>query len=347
MARTPSGAEHLQAAREQLRTAKTVEQMRQAQAVLLPLELGLSLEQTAVAIGRSVGATCNMRTRFMAVSEGRRTAPRSKRELRNRAGATLEREAEILDEVLRGATDVAVLVVPQLKPKIEARLGKPLALSSVYRMLARHGWRKLTPDTRHPDGDPQAREDWKKTPRHAGRSRSRLRPAPTAAADVPGRSTLRAHQRLPPLLVPSAAAPDGQEDVVAPVHLCLRRGQPTRRGARHPGPAPGRYAVHAAVPRRGGRTARRRQHHHGPGRCGLAHQQRSARAGQHAAVVPAAVLARTQPRRASVGRVAREALPQPRLRLPGCRRRPSRRQPARLRARPPAHPQHHRLAVDY
>lgn len=162
MARTPSGAEHLEAARELLRTAKTVEQMRQAQAVLLPLELGLSLEQTAVAIGRSVGATCNMRTRFMAVSEGRRAAPRSKRDLRNRASATLEREAKILDEVLRGAADGAVLVVPQLKPKIEARLGKPLALSSVYRMLARHGWRKLAPDTRHPDGDPQAREDWKK-----------------------------------------------------------------------------------------------------------------------------------------------------------------------------------------
>ena len=37
MARTPSGAEHLQAVRELLRSAKTAEQMRQAQAVLLPL----------------------------------------------------------------------------------------------------------------------------------------------------------------------------------------------------------------------------------------------------------------------------------------------------------------------
>jgi dienelactone hydrolase len=162
MARTASGAQHLEAARELLRTAKTVEQMRQAQAVLLPLELGLSLEQTALAIGRSVGATCNMRTRFMAVKAGQRAAPRSKRELRNRATATLDREAKILDQVLRGAADGAVLVVPQLKAKIEARLGKPLALSSVYRMLARHGWRKLAPDTRHPDGNPQAREDWKK-----------------------------------------------------------------------------------------------------------------------------------------------------------------------------------------
>lgn len=137
--------------------------MRQAQAVLLPLELGLSLEQTALAIGRSVGATCNMCTRFMAVSEGRRAAPRSKRDLRNRASTTLEREAKILDEVLRGAPDGTALVVPLLKPQIEARLGKPLALSSVYRMLARHGWRKLAPDTRHSDGDSRAREDWKKS----------------------------------------------------------------------------------------------------------------------------------------------------------------------------------------
>ena len=30
------------------------------------------------------------------------------------------------------------------------RLGKPVALSTIYRMLARNGWRKLAPDTAHP-----------------------------------------------------------------------------------------------------------------------------------------------------------------------------------------------------
>jgi len=162
MARTPGGAEHVEAARELMRMAKTAEQLRLAQAVLLPLELGLSMQQTAAAIGRSVGATCTMRTRFLAVREGRRSAPRGKRELRNRAGASLQQEALVLDDVLADAEHGAVLVVPQLKPLIEQRLGKTLALSSVYRMLARHGWRKLAPDTQHPDGDPQAREDWKK-----------------------------------------------------------------------------------------------------------------------------------------------------------------------------------------
>lgn len=162
MARNAGGAQHIEAARQLLRTAKTAEELRLAQAVLLPLELGLSMQQTAQAIGRSVGATCTMRTRFAAVREGRRTAPRSKRELRNRAGASLQQEARVLDEVFAGAEDGRVLVVPQMKSLIERRLGRALALSSVYRMLARHGWRKLAPDTQHPEGDAQAREDWKK-----------------------------------------------------------------------------------------------------------------------------------------------------------------------------------------
>jgi hypothetical protein len=29
-------------------------------------------------------------------------------------------------------------------------------------MLARHDWRKVAPDTRHPKSDPQAQQDWKK-----------------------------------------------------------------------------------------------------------------------------------------------------------------------------------------
>lgn len=162
MARKASGAEHLDAAYALLREAKTVDELRTAQAVLLPLMLGLSIEETALAIGRSKGATCSMRTRFSKVGSGRQRAPRSKRELRNRAHADLVREAEILDEVLMHAESGGIVVIPQLKPAIEAKLNKTIALSSVYRMLARHGWRKLAPDTQHPQGDPQVRDDWKK-----------------------------------------------------------------------------------------------------------------------------------------------------------------------------------------
>jgi len=162
MARKASGADQLEAAKALLKKAKTAEELRAAQAIVLPLVLGLSMEQTSLAIGRSVGVTCTMRTRFGRTLRGEKQATRSKRELRNRAKASLAQEAQILDEVLRDAATGGVVIVPPLKPAIETKLGKPLALSTLYQMLSRHGWRKLAPDKSHPKADPVARDEWKK-----------------------------------------------------------------------------------------------------------------------------------------------------------------------------------------
>jgi hypothetical protein len=87
---------------------------------------------------------------------------RGKRELRNRAKTSLEKESQILDEVLDQAATGGVVIVPPLKPLVEARLGKPIGLSTLYLMLSRHGWRKLAPDKRHPEADPAAQDEWEK-----------------------------------------------------------------------------------------------------------------------------------------------------------------------------------------
>jgi transposase len=162
MSRPASGIDQMEAAKASLKNAKTADQLRAAQAVLLPLELGLTLEQTAQAIGRSVGATCRIRTNFCAVASGKRPPAQPKTALRNRAKVTLEQEAAVLDKVLHDAHLGGVVIIPRLKPLIEKELGKTMALSGVYRMLHRHHWRKLAPDTQHPKGDPQARDAWKK-----------------------------------------------------------------------------------------------------------------------------------------------------------------------------------------
>ena len=162
MARPATGIAHVGDARAFRDNAKTAEDLRLALAVLLPLEQGLSLQQTADIIGRSVSVTCSMRTRFARVIEGLQAVPQHKQQLRNRAHVDLAVEAQVLDEVLANASAGGVVIIPRLKPAIEAKLGKSMALSGLYRMLARHGWRKLAPDTRHPQGDPLAREEWKK-----------------------------------------------------------------------------------------------------------------------------------------------------------------------------------------
>jgi transposase len=58
-----------------------------------------------------------------------------------------------------------VVVVSDLREAIQRQAGKKVRLSTVYRMLARHGWRKVAPDTRHPKSDPAAQEAYKKNSR--------------------------------------------------------------------------------------------------------------------------------------------------------------------------------------
>ena len=187
MARTASGEGQREWARELLARAKTAEALRQAQAILLPLELGLSLEQTALAIGRSVSATCKLRNRPRREAAGELTPKKRKRELRNRAAANLERESAILDEVLTGSAQGGVIVIPALKPAYEKALGRPVALSTLYRVLARHGFRKLAPDTAHPKGDPlKGARTGEKTPQRVGEDHSDLAERQTVARDVSG-----------------------------------------------------------------------------------------------------------------------------------------------------------------
>ncbi len=64
MARRAGGKEILDKARELLSKAKTAEELRQAQAVYFPLEFGVTMEQTAKAIGVSKGRACCLRVRF-------------------------------------------------------------------------------------------------------------------------------------------------------------------------------------------------------------------------------------------------------------------------------------------
>ena len=65
MSRPASGDDEvLMSAREAIASAQTVEQLRQAQAVVLPVDFGLSLADTAQVIGVSPGWACQLRRRL-------------------------------------------------------------------------------------------------------------------------------------------------------------------------------------------------------------------------------------------------------------------------------------------
>lgn len=161
MSRTARGQEVLEQAKACLIKAKTVNELRQAQAVVFPLELGLSLEQTAELIGVSEGWACQLRTRFIH-NGGQLDEAGPGRGGRRRENLSPEEEVEFLSPFLDKAKSGGILVASEIKPALEERLGRTVSLASVYNLLHRHDWRKLAPDKRHPKSDPAAQEEWKK-----------------------------------------------------------------------------------------------------------------------------------------------------------------------------------------
>ena len=130
MARPPKGQDVLKQDRDALASAGTVQDLRAAQSVVLPLEFGLSIAQTAQVIGVSKRWACTLRSRFARIARGDEAA-RQKRGGRKRENMKPGEEEEFLAPFLESAKAGGVLVVRSIHLALEARLGRKVALSSV------------------------------------------------------------------------------------------------------------------------------------------------------------------------------------------------------------------------
>lgn len=141
-------------------------QLKAAQAVLLPALAGTSLERTAALLGVGRASVHRLQQQFR---QGLKTPslPRKTWGGRRRALLSWEEEAAFLAPWAEQARHAGVLVVSPLRAALAEKLGRKIAPSVMYRLLARHGWRKVAPDTRHPKSDPAAQAEWKKNfPKH-------------------------------------------------------------------------------------------------------------------------------------------------------------------------------------
>ena len=144
-------------------TAASVAALRRCQAVLLPALLGATLEQTAAALGVCRASVPNLQAAFR--REQTPNSPLPNRGGRRRSHLTLDEEQVFLKPWLEQAGSGAVVVVSPVRAALSQQLGQPVRPSVIYRLLARHGWRKVAPDTRHPKSKPEVQEAWKKNSR--------------------------------------------------------------------------------------------------------------------------------------------------------------------------------------
>jgi len=147
-------------AQEIAATSTSVESLRQCQAILLPALFGATLEQTAAVLGVGRATVARLQTTFRQKKSV--SAPARNWGGRRQSLLTEEEECAFLKPWLESAAAGHVVVVSPIRAALAQRLGKPVKPSVVYRLLVRHGWRKVAPDTRHPKSKPEVQEDWKK-----------------------------------------------------------------------------------------------------------------------------------------------------------------------------------------
>ncbi len=75
---------------------------------------------------------------------------------------TLEEEEQFLASFFARAEAGEIATTAEIWSAFEAKVGHAVDDSTIYRLLDRHGWRKLMPRPRHPKADPQAKAQFKK-----------------------------------------------------------------------------------------------------------------------------------------------------------------------------------------
>jgi len=154
----PAGA--AQGLSELMGEAKHIGEFKRIQSVWLRAALDMPVEEIAKATGLAPASVRCYHSRYM--KGGRDALLGPGRGGRRNENLCVEEESRLLrrftDEAKRGS----VLEVSAIKRAYEHAVGHGVAKSTVYRMLARHGWRKLAPRPHHPKRDVAAQRDFKK-----------------------------------------------------------------------------------------------------------------------------------------------------------------------------------------
>jgi transposase len=152
--KTKVSSEVLQLATEAAQKAKTSDDLRMAQAVLIPGLLNIPDRIAGQIVGRSRGTVVQLRKKFSTFKQSQD---------RNWGGRrysylTIEQERQFLSQFLDQASHGGILVVSEIQRAFEALVGHKVAQSTIYRMLDRHDWRTIIPRPRHPNSDTEAQE---------------------------------------------------------------------------------------------------------------------------------------------------------------------------------------------
>lgn len=171
----------IEALKARLRQAKTIAEFQRVQCVLMRVALGTSAAEIAQVLGWATATVHVMHSRW--AKEGEALFELKGKGGRKHHNLTEAEEAEVLAPFIERANAGGLLKVAEVRQTYEDRVGRAVADSTVYRMLKRHGWRKVTPRPRHPKADVTARGTFKKASAGSSAGKSVARLAASVASE--------------------------------------------------------------------------------------------------------------------------------------------------------------------
>lgn len=147
-----------------LKQAESVAEQRRIQAVLMRALDALPPVKIAELTGLSVHSVRVIHSRFLREGESCLVG-RPGRGGRRHALLSEQQAAGLLAAHAQDAAQGRVIVANVFKRDYERLVGHKVAVASVYRLLAKAGWRKVAPRPSHPQKDPAAEAAFKKTSR--------------------------------------------------------------------------------------------------------------------------------------------------------------------------------------
>jgi len=124
--------------------------------VLIRATLGSSAAQIAQLLGRSIATVHVIHSRW--AKEGDALFDLRARGGRRHQHLSPAQEDQLLAPFTAKAQACGLVHVSEIKQAMQKKVGSALAPSTVYRMLDRHGWRKVIPRPRHPKANIQAQD---------------------------------------------------------------------------------------------------------------------------------------------------------------------------------------------
>ncbi len=146
--------------RELVQTSKGKESYQRSLAIWMSYKMKMKAEDVAEALMVSVQAVW----KWMSEYRGKRKTglKRSGRGGRRWGFLNPEEESAWLRALSKRAGSGLILTIPSLRKAAKKKVGHKVSDAYLYRLLHRHGWRKLSPRPKHPKSDPKVQDTFKK-----------------------------------------------------------------------------------------------------------------------------------------------------------------------------------------